>query len=106
MLRIGHRAAAGESLHVADSCRAHAARLRLFPAHVLGGTCLAAWAGFASEEDEPTRGGSMGDLKTTTQRPGGVNTGMTPEGDPGDGNRGADFGTSERATRGTDRDLD
>ena len=48
----------------------------------------------------------MGDLKSTTQRPGGVNTGMTPEGDPGDGNRGAEFGTSERATRGTDRDLD
>ena len=46
------------------------------------------------------------DLKSTTQRPGGVNTGMTPEGDPGDGNRGAEFGTSERATRGTDRDLD
>jgi hypothetical protein len=48
----------------------------------------------------------MGDLKSTTQRPGGTQTGMTPEGDPGDGNRGADFGTAERATRGTDRDLD
>jgi hypothetical protein len=48
----------------------------------------------------------MGDLKSTTQRPGGTQTGMTPEGDPGDGNRGADFGASERATRGTDRDLD
>ena len=48
----------------------------------------------------------MGDLKSTTQKPGGVNTGMTPEGDPGAGNEGADFGTSERATRGTDRDLD
>jgi len=48
----------------------------------------------------------MGDLKSTTQRPGGTHTGMTPEGDPGDGNRGAGFGASERATRGTDRDLD
>jgi hypothetical protein len=31
---------------------------------------------------------------------------MTPQGDPGEENRGAEFGTSERATRGTDRDLD
>jgi hypothetical protein len=48
----------------------------------------------------------MGELKTTTQTPGGANTGMTGEGDPGDGNRGPEFGASERATRGTDRDLD
>lgn len=48
----------------------------------------------------------MGELKSTTQRPGGVNTGMTPRGDPGDENRGAEFGTSERGTRGTDRDVD
>ena len=48
----------------------------------------------------------MSELKSTTQKPGGVNTGMTPAGDPGDGNTGAEFGTRERATRGTDRDLD
>jgi len=48
----------------------------------------------------------MGDLKRTTQQPGGANTGMTPAGDPGDGNTGAGFGTGERATRGTGRDLD
>lgn len=48
----------------------------------------------------------MGELKSTTQRPGGVNTGTTPRGDPGEDNRGVEFGTSERATRGTDRDLD
>jgi hypothetical protein len=48
----------------------------------------------------------MGDLKSTTQGPGGVDTGMTRRGDPGERNEGAEFGASERATRGTDRDLD
>ena len=48
----------------------------------------------------------MGDLKSTTQQPGGTTTGMTPAGDPGDDERGAGLGTRERATRGTDRDLD
>lgn len=31
---------------------------------------------------------------------------MTRQGDPGEGNERAEFGASERATRGTDRDLD
>ena len=52
----------------------------------------------------------MGDLKTTTQTPGGGQTaagsGMTREGEQGDNNQGAEFGTADRATRGTDRDLD
>ena len=52
----------------------------------------------------------MGDLKTTTQSPGGGQTaagsGMTREGEQGADNQGAEFGTSDRATRGTDRDLD
>ena len=48
----------------------------------------------------------MSDLKSTTQLPGGAQTGMTPKGDPGGDNQGAEFGTRERATRGTDRDLD
>lgn len=48
----------------------------------------------------------MGHLKSTTQLPGGAQTGMTPQGDPGDRNQGAEFGTAEEGTRGTDRDLD
>jgi hypothetical protein len=48
----------------------------------------------------------MGELKKTTQKPGGATTGMTPKGDPGEHNEGAEFGTADRATRGTDRDLD
>ena len=51
----------------------------------------------------------MSDLKTTKQSGGGqtgVNTGLTREGDPGEHNQGAEFGASDRATRGTDRDLD
>ena len=48
----------------------------------------------------------MGELKKTTQKPGGATTGMTPQGDPGEHNQGAEFGTADRATRGTDRDLD
>lgn len=48
----------------------------------------------------------MGELKTTTQKPGGATTGMTPAGDPGEHNSGAEFGASEPATRGTNRDAD
>jgi len=48
----------------------------------------------------------MGEPKSTTQKPGGANTGMTPPGTEGDHNHGAEFGASEAATRGTDRDLD
>jgi hypothetical protein len=48
----------------------------------------------------------MGELKTTTQKPGGATTGLTPEGDPGEHNQGAEFGAGEQATRGSDRDLD
>ena len=48
----------------------------------------------------------MGDLKTTTQKPGGATTGMTPQGDEGEHNHGTEFGASDAATRGTDRDLD
>jgi hypothetical protein len=47
----------------------------------------------------------MPDLKTTHQQ-GPATTGNPPQGDPGEDNRGEHFGTSERATRGTDRDLD
>lgn len=47
----------------------------------------------------------MSDLKTTHQS-GGGQTGMTPPGTQGEDNEGADFGTSERATRGTNRDAD
>ena len=48
----------------------------------------------------------MGDLKTTTQKPGGATTGMTPQGDPGEHDRGDEFGAREPGTAGTDRDLD
>ena len=52
----------------------------------------------------------MADLKKTIQTSGGrttgAQTGMTPEGTEGDHNHGAEFGASEQATRGTDRDLD
>lgn len=48
----------------------------------------------------------MSDLKTTYQHPGGVTSGNTPEGTQGENNQGAEFGASDRATRGTDRDLD
>ena len=47
----------------------------------------------------------VSDLKTTHQR-GPVTDGNPVREDPGERNRGAEFGTSERATRGTDRDLD
>jgi hypothetical protein len=48
----------------------------------------------------------MAELKRGQQGPGGVPVGDTPKGDPGEDNRGAEFGTRERATRGTDRDAD
>ena len=48
----------------------------------------------------------MSDLKTTHQRPGGVTTGNTPEGTQGENNEGAEFGASERGTRGTNGDAD
>ncbi len=48
----------------------------------------------------------MGELKTTHQGPGKVTTGNTPQCDPGDDNQGAEFGTRDRATRGTNRDAD
>lgn len=50
----------------------------------------------------------MGDLKTTIQKEGGsgATTGMPAKGTEGDHNQGPEFGASERATRGTDRDLD
>lgn len=48
----------------------------------------------------------MSDLKTTHQGPGNVSTGNTPPGTQGENNQGEEFGASERATRGTDRDLD
>ena len=48
----------------------------------------------------------MGDLKRTTQRPGGVSTGMEPQGDPGGRDEGGELGASERSTAGTDRGLD
>lgn len=48
----------------------------------------------------------MSDLKTTHQHPGGVTSGNTPEGTHGENNQGAGLGASDRAKRGTDRDLD
>lgn len=48
----------------------------------------------------------MGDLKTTTQKPGGATTGMTPRGDEGEPDRRDEFGAREPGTAGTDRDLD
>jgi len=47
----------------------------------------------------------LSDLKTTHQR-GGVTDGNAAREGAGEHNRGADFGTRERGTRGTDRDLD
>ena len=48
----------------------------------------------------------MADLQRTTQTDGGARTGMTPEGDQGPHNEGAEFGTSDAGTRGTNRDAD
>lgn len=50
----------------------------------------------------------MTDLKKTEQIGNGRNAGMhhPTGGDEGENNQGAEFGTSERATRGTDRDAD
>jgi hypothetical protein len=48
----------------------------------------------------------MSDLKATHQGPGNVTTGNTPRGTDGENNPGTEFGASDRATRGTDRDLD
>lgn len=49
----------------------------------------------------------MADLPKVRQGSKGTQTGMTPSDAPPDPeNRGAEFGTSERATRGTNRDAD
>lgn len=48
----------------------------------------------------------MTDLKKTRQTGGGSQSGMTPEGEEGENNQGAKFGTAEKATRGTNRDAD
>jgi hypothetical protein len=50
----------------------------------------------------------MTDLKRTTQTGSGAQTGMDRgrQGEEASGNRGAEFGTAERGTRGTDRDAD
>ena len=48
----------------------------------------------------------MSELKKTTQTGCNVTGGSTPPGTEGDDNHGAEFGASDRATRGTDRDLD
>lgn len=48
----------------------------------------------------------MADLKRTTQTGGNVTTDKSTRQGEGTHNQGAEFGTSERATRGTDRDAD
>ncbi len=48
----------------------------------------------------------MTDLKRGNQPGQGGQTGMTPPGSQGENNQGAEFGTAERGTRGTDRDAD
>ncbi len=50
----------------------------------------------------------MTDLRKGAQRGTGSTGGITAPrgGETGESNRGADFGTSERATRGTNRDAD
>ncbi len=48
----------------------------------------------------------MTDLKRTTQGSQGFQSGRTPPGEEGENNQGAEFGTAERATRGTNRDAD
>ncbi|CAN5729925.1 MAG: hypothetical protein M3418_02370 [Gemmatimonadota bacterium] len=48
----------------------------------------------------------MTDLKRTTQGSQGFQSGMTPPGEEGENNQGAEFGTAERGTRGTNRDAD
>jgi len=58
--------------------------------------------------DLRTEEGEMADLKRAEQHGEGDTGGIGhPTGrDEGENNRGAEFGTSERATRGTDRDAD
>src|SRR5690606_24189480 len=58
--------------------------------------------------DLRTEEGEMADLKRAEQRGEGDTGGISHPsgGDEGENNRGAEFGTSERATRGTDRDAD
>lgn len=48
----------------------------------------------------------MADLKKAVQDSSGGQTGRTPAGTQGEHNQGAEFGTEERATRGTNRDAD
>lgn len=50
----------------------------------------------------------MSDLKKAVQRGGGSTGGIGQPsgGDEGENNQGAEFGTSDRATRGTNRDAD
>jgi len=48
----------------------------------------------------------MTELKKATQSDDSGQSGRTPAGTTGEENRGAEFGTAERATRGTDRDAD
>ena len=48
----------------------------------------------------------MSGLKKTTQVDGGVTTDKSPHQGEGDHNHGAEFGASDAATRGTNRDAD
>ena len=48
----------------------------------------------------------MAELKRTTQTGTGAQTGTTSPGTQGEHDQEAEFGAAERATRGTDRDLD
>ncbi|HEV2132176.1 MAG TPA: hypothetical protein VGR27_13770 [Longimicrobiaceae bacterium] len=48
----------------------------------------------------------MTDLKRRTQGSQGFQSGMTPPGEEGESNQGAEFGTAEQGTRGTNRDAD
>jgi hypothetical protein len=51
------------------------------------------------------RRATMTDLKNAHQT-GGGQSGMTPQDSQGEGNQDAEFGTSERGTRGSNRDAD
>lgn len=54
----------------------------------------------------PAEEDGMSGLKKTTQVEGGVTTDKSPRQGEGDQNQGAEFGASDRGTRGTNRDAD
>lgn len=78
------------------------------PVATPGGECgLHFYRAFKSISDNILEGAQMTDLKRTTQSEGNTQLGrVQPDGGGNEENTGREFGASEAATRGTNRDAD